>query len=348
LKVLIDYHHGDLFYSLQLLFEKRLDWEVYRPIGVDWYHQKYWNVFDHIDTARQFLAIGDTLEDIWDQHPGCHYFALNQDAKEVQPGVFGVYDPTKHALQMGITLEAFKETKFDLLISSIPQHIGPYNRLIQQYQPQAKHVFQVGNAWGHLPGVKNILASTSKFPVPSNINACFYHQEFDLDVFRYEPPTVRNAVNSYIHWMHGAQYLKSAASRLPDWVFRTHGAGMDEDVAKTADIAEKMRASTFTWHYKPGGDGYGHILHNTFACGRPPLVWAPDYRGKLAERLLVDRETCIDASVNSLEENVRLMRHYSQPEEHNRMCENVHKKFTEVVNFDEDEQRIRKFLDSLQ
>lgn len=43
LKVLIDHHHTDLFRAFQMLFEKRLGWEVYRPSGAEWYPRFYWH-----------------------------------------------------------------------------------------------------------------------------------------------------------------------------------------------------------------------------------------------------------------------------------------------------------------
>lgn len=43
MRVLADYHHHDLFESLAILFEDRLGWELYRPIGMEWFDEGYWN-----------------------------------------------------------------------------------------------------------------------------------------------------------------------------------------------------------------------------------------------------------------------------------------------------------------
>jgi hypothetical protein len=42
MKVLIDYHHSDLFEGHHLLFQDRFGWDVFRPIGMDWFHEEYW------------------------------------------------------------------------------------------------------------------------------------------------------------------------------------------------------------------------------------------------------------------------------------------------------------------
>ena len=57
MKVLADYHHHDLWESLELLFA-RFGWTLYRPIGMEWFEQGYWNHERkwHGDAiARQYL-----------------------------------------------------------------------------------------------------------------------------------------------------------------------------------------------------------------------------------------------------------------------------------------------------
>lgn len=349
MKVLADLHHAELFYSLQLLFEKRLGWELYRPIGLDWYHQGYWKIFPHIDTANQYLGLNQAMEIPKDIHgnPLPESARVNQIYRE-EDGIFYVTDVTKGKINRGITLEKFKQTKFDILISSMPPHIQPFNQLIQRFQPQAKHIFQVGNAWGQQAGVKNILSSTTSFGVPPDINICFYHQEFDLDWFRYEPPTVYNKVYSYVHWMKGKDQMNACAKQLPDWEFKSFGANMESSICKTKDIANQMINSAFTWHFKPEGDGYGHTLHNTFACGRPAIIWGSHYKGKAAAKLFEHGVTCIDVEKVELAYLPQFLKQVSEPEAHAKMCEAAYNRFKEVVNFDEEEIMIRKFLEKLQ
>jgi hypothetical protein len=347
MKVLCDYHHNDLFYSLQLLFERRLGWELYRPIGLDWQTEGFWNVYPHPATAQQFLGLDQAVN-----HPRDIRGQLLTPREcinatyTVVDGVYFVEDPTKGAIERAVTLPYFKANKFDIVISSIPQHIEPYNKLIALYQPHAKHIFQVGNAWGHQPGISNILASTAPFAVPSGINACFYHQEFDTSIFNYAAPTTEKGVSSFIHYMNKKELMNEVATLLPDWKFRSYGAGMEDTINRTEVVASTMKASGWTWHYKPEGDGYGHILHNSFACGRPVITDSRHYQNKLGAGLLEHGLTCLDLAYcsDSPEMITRLLLSAS----HEQMCLAARQRFEAVVNFDyEFEKTLKPFLERL-
>jgi len=178
MKVLADYHHDGLYQSLRLLFEKRLGWELYRPIGLEWYTQGYWHVFPHINTARQFLDIEEDPILLRDVHGEllAEMERKNLHLAAVDDGLYMVKDPVHGSYHRAITLERFRAEQFDILVSSIPQHIEPFNKLIRECQRKAKHIFQVGNCWGHQRGVRNIMVSTAPFPVPAGTNIVFYHQ----------------------------------------------------------------------------------------------------------------------------------------------------------------------------
>lgn len=349
LKVFCDYHHGDLFYSLQLLFEKRLGAELYRSIGLEWAEQGFWNVFPHPATQEQYLGLAQTSEPRplgLDGLPFPKEQLMNLNYR-VEDGIHYVMDPSHNKIQRAIRLEKFKQMKFDIIISSMPPHIEPYNRLIELYQPQAKHIFQVGNAWTHLPGVKNILSSTAPFPVANGVNACFYHQEFDLDVYKYQKSTKPMVVNSYVHLMKELDLLAFYKQLLPDYTFTTYGASMDSIVHGAQNMANTMMDSGWTWHVKPEGDGYGHVLHSTYACGRPTIIKANYYAGKVGSYLLEDGVTCIDISKRDPMANAQLIREWSQPDKHQVMCQNAYNRFCEVVDYDKEEQEIRRFLENL-
>ena len=351
MNVLIDLHHYDLAYSLHLLFEKRLGYLVHRPVGIEWYEQGYWNVFPHPDTAQQYLGIDQANKRPKDIHGNelPDDFCLNLNYY-MEDGIYYCADSTKEGeFQRGVTLDKFKEMKFDILISSIPQHIQPFNKLKQLYQPQAKHVFQVGNAWGHLPGVQNILASTAPFSTPPEINACFYHQEFDLSQFSYDKgEDVKKVVHSYIHYMREKEAMNQVSSLLSDFEFRSFGAGMEDTIPRTNDEASAFKRAGFTWHYKPEGDGYGYSLHRAFATGTIPIVWASQYRGKLAEQLMLPGQNCINADGKSPVQIANELRSIvDNPSRYFEMREASYRRFQEVVDFDKEEQVIREFLGGL-
>jgi hypothetical protein len=334
-KVLADFHHEDLFYSLQLLFEKRLGWELYRPIGLDWYTENFWCVFPHPATAEQFLGLSQGKEQLLDGEgiPVPEQDCVNKQYT-IKDGVYFVESPTKPGvIQRAITLEGFKASQFDVVISSVPQHIPLYNRLVSLYQPQAKHIFQVGNAWGHLNGVQNVLASTAPFGVPPGVNICFYHQEFDTSLF-YPESNICNTVNSYVHFMQRKDLMNAVASYFPSWTFRSYGAGMEDSIAQTSLLAKTMRESKWTWHYKPEGDGYGHILHNSFACGKPVVIDTRHYSGKLGSSLLEHGKTCIDIGKCQDHPQVIAAAIEILEDKYEEISLATRKRFVETVNFD--------------
>lgn len=340
MKILADFHHQDLYYSLQLLFEKRLGWELYRPIGLEWYQEGYWHIYPHIDTARQYLALDQACIS-----PLSPLHCLNTNYY-IDDGIYYILDSSKDKVQRAITLDKFKEMKFDILLSSMPPHIKPFNKLIQLFQPQAKHIFQIGNPGWWTNEVQNIMCGAiSRRPDPRT-NIVYYHQEFDLDIFQYKPPVVKERVNSYIHYMDNIPLFHSYKDQLPGWEFNNYGAGFPVCIHKSADLAKAMQNSGFTWHYKPLGDGYGHVLHNTYACGRPAIINTNHYRGMQGSALLEDNVTCIDTSCHSQQSIVSLLESMT-PEEHTLRCERAYRRFKDVVNFDEEEIRIRKFLEDL-
>jgi hypothetical protein len=351
MRILADFHHTELYHSLKLLFEGRLGFELYRQIGMEWQEQGYWKVFDHPATALQFLSINQQEDP---GPPGLDGEVFEKEDLEnweyaFQDDIYYVRDFSKDVINKAITLDKFKDTKFDILIASIPQHINPFLELIRRYQPQAKLIFQVGNSWTHFPGVKNILSSTAPFAINPGVNICFYHQEFDLNIFRYVPPESENnkVVNSYIHYMKELNVLDVYKTHLPDWRFTTYGAGMDDVLHNQFDISNTIINSGWTWHIKPEGDGYGHSLYNSYACGRPTIINCNYYAGKSADTLLEDTVTCIDIGNRGVPDNIEVLKNFSNPDAHAQMCENAYNRFCEVVNFDEEEIRIRKFIENL-
>jgi hypothetical protein len=91
-------------------------------------------------------------------------------------------------------------------------------------------------------------------------------------------------------------------------------------------------------------DGYGHVIHNWFAVGRPPIVKSEHYFGKMASSLLEDGVTCIDLDKRNKKDNIEFIKRMSEPENHLKLCEGAYRRFNEVVNFKADSERIRDFL----
>ena len=135
---------------------------------------------------------------------------------------------------------------------------------------------------------------------------------------------------------------------MPEWEFRCLGGQCRDGAAHGhAEVAKAIADSAFIWHTKNGGDGYGHIVFNTAAVGRPMITKRSYYAGKLGEKLMVDDVTCIDIDNLSPESVRRAICRRFCAESYHAMCRNVSSNFKKCVNFDEDEKNIRKFLDCL-
>src|SRR5262249_30616302 len=67
MNALVDRHHGDLFFSLQLLLEGRLRHSVYTPVGMEWWDESYWRfgqVYGDARLAEQFLRVDANWKEI--------------------------------------------------------------------------------------------------------------------------------------------------------------------------------------------------------------------------------------------------------------------------------------------
>lgn len=353
MRVLADLHHTSLYRSLVSLFEDRLGMEVYRPIGLEWWEQGYWAVHPAQDTAEQFLGLHQGYRPS-DGTPPLNTFW--EDQSNVPDGVYLVNDhesPTRPG--RACTLDYFSSVKFDYVIASMPQHLNPFMELVEDRQPDSTFIFQVGNAWNinSLPGI-NLLASLS--PRPTNANAVFYHQEFDLNAFYPEDIKPTGRVSSYINILQGTDgwkdftHLENSAylrDSLSDW--RSYGGQCrDGCINGSESIAASMRASEMVFHVKPGGDGYGHSLHNAYAVGRPVITRRSHYANSWGSELMA-HGTCIDLDEYwSLDDAaLDLARLVScDREELVAMGRAARARFKEIVDFDAEESMIRKWLET--
>lgn len=350
MRVFVDFHHSSLLRSLILLLEDRLGMNVYRPIGMDWFYNGFWAINDQEDTARQFLSTDQAIR------PGDGTPPLNkiQNLHQAIEGLYYVLDPGSKTAHKACDLSLFQNTKFDYLIATIPQHVPIFKKLIELYQPQAKLIIQIGNNWqGYDFGDTPVLASV-KGPLPNATNAIFYHQEFDLEIFH--PETIRNSKNVYSFvniiqntgkgWDDYLQ-LKHALGPL-GWKFRAYGGQCpDGNMTGPYELANKLREAMFVFHVKPGGDGFGHIIHNAYAVGRPLITRSSYYRGQLAEDLLVEG-TYIDLDVHPLRDvQSLLMNAAASTMAMQQMSQRAYARFCEVVNYDKEAKAIESWLQKI-
>jgi len=352
MRVLADLHHSDLYYSLQLLFEKRLGWELYRPGGMEWYKEGYWRISELYDTreetAMQYLELRDIKE-----YPYIPPYTGQPVNKMVEDKDDYYLMDAEGMNQRVLTLEQFKKMDIDIVIASIPLHFDSFARLIKEHKPHAKLVGHFGNVFWYLKdyNLKNVMASVAPQPIPDGMNVVFYHQEFPLDIFCYKPPVENKTITSLLHTLDhypDAPLFYQVEKIMPDWTFKAYGAGSrDNTITGRQNVANAIHNSRFVWHVKIGGDGFGHTIHDCFACGRPPIVKYEYYKDKLAEPLLIDGETCICIDGLSADQIVSKITYYSEPSMYLKLSERAYKQFLEIVNFDKEEVELREFLDKL-
>src|SRR5690242_6385574 len=110
MKVLADYHHHDLWESLELLCA-RLGWDLYRPIGMDWYEQGYWN--------HERKWHGDAIAKQYLEPWGSDFFPPHTDPATgiTAPESFGFRtDPSHGRTQRLMTLDYARDFKPDIVL----------------------------------------------------------------------------------------------------------------------------------------------------------------------------------------------------------------------------------------
>ena len=347
MKIFSDMHHGGLYASLHLLLEKRLGHSLYRPIGMEWHSNGYWDIAkpygDDTGTVRQFLALGSVPDDGSSGLNESRF--LVDDVHYIWDGVHGIH-------QKAITLDKFLSMDFDVLIASIPAHVRTYRRLIRTHKLKAKLIYHIGNIDWHtkIPyeEIENIMLSVKEFPMVKSKNVVFYKQEFDEDVFYPAQERPFNMITSFVNCLPNHGYFHSFKGIMePDYDVKAYGISCpDGIISGISELASIMRRSKFGYHNKPYGDGYGHVIHNWFASGRPVLVNMGDYKDKLAGELMEDGKTCIDIDGRSAQQVAGIVRELSDLE-YADMTTNVRNKYKEVVDFNKDAGIVREFLERL-
>jgi len=349
LNVLADLHHGDLYYSLHLLFEKRLGMTLFRPIGLEWFTKGFWKVAEPYgnapDTIDQYLGVpkGDWSRD---KEPTQRYGGV-----QLVDGVYHI--PTKigsgEYVQKAITFDKFVQMDFAFVVASHPGHDEAYARLVREHKPSAVYVRQIGDVFTLPQFTRNVLLAINT-PMPSNVNYVKYHPEHHED-YSYAPPVNHNVVKSFLTHIRLSpdyQFWVIFERTLPDFMFKMHGIGERDGVISNDLMPQAIKDSAFVWHVKRTGCG-GFVSRQALACGRPCIIrkrYCYEYY-TLARDLFEDSVNCIDLDLGSINQNIQKIRDFSEPERHTQMCKNTADKFKRDVDFDKEAEKIRAFLTNL-
>ena len=319
MRALVDRHQADLFYALQLLLEDRLGIEVYTPIGYEWFDEGYWQ-FGHEHLGR---ALADQY--------------LNIDAKyERWSTHHATYDPAHPSrLIRCVTLDEFRALgDWSHIVATVQDNQAGFARLAAE--TGAKYVYQVGNTRQQVDWSLDPLTIVSS-EVPIEGRGVRIHQPFDHSTtFRYrDPDEATHHISSFVNLMPRLvdwPLWLGYQSYLPEWPTLVYGIdGPDGNLHPVSAIADAMAHSAFGLHLKPTGDGFGHVLHNWAAVGRPLIGKGSYYRGQLGEHFWQDGVTCIDLDQRPPEENAALIRAVWSDKPHYRaMCEAIRAEFDRI------------------
>lgn len=338
LRVLTDYHHSDLFESLCLLFEDRFGFELYIPQGMEWFNSGIWG-YPVESTAHQYLE---------------HW------AYESDEGDHWAWPDTHHPPRVvkRVTLEQARSQKWDMVLATFFHNQVGFNKLAKEWG--VKFGLQIGNMpmADHFEMADFVLFSTA-FGNPPTCPYVQYHQEFSLKDFRFEyPPSDNKLAATWVNLIGHSNFgdfdrFKTLANDVPELDWRCYGH--DEravnpywraSLAPISAVAESMRSARVAIHFKGQGDGFGHVVHTIFACGKPVIATASVYRNMLAAPLFVDGVTSWDVQSHTRDENAQVVRRLASDDDfHRKMSEASAARFKEVVNFDADAQAVKTLLE---
>ena len=327
-RVLADWHHPALWESLAILFEDRFGWELVSMGGEDWTNHGWllgaatpieWTAADYLSLDGAKL-VGDHYERTTPEYP-------KRTRKQMTP-------------------EQALGQKWDFVLGSVPIHQRTFPELARKVG--GRFVHQIGNAKHRLDPVPQIILSSTSAPFRARLPHVTYHQEFDRSLFRYSEPTDPFAVTSLmlrLDWT-SCDYSWLVEDGRFKWS-AIGGAGMDAKgyLTPMSKVAERIAASGWIWHDKRIGDGYGHVLHNAAAMGRPLIGHGSHYRGMLGEPFWQDMKTCIDLDLHPPKEALRLLHAISSdPDWYADMSRGIADVFDETVDFPAEAEAIRALL----
>jgi len=320
MNILSDFNHFDKWECMERLFEDKLGHKLYRPIGMEWHDKGYYT------------------------------FAVETLNMYNKPTLF-CKEPKL------LTFKEFLDMDIDIIIATTYYHEKPFYELIKKYKPKAKLVRQIGNfdETIDLSICKNVECNSlrvwnTKLKENKDIHKILCHQFIDLDRFTYEEPKVFNRIisllnnyktispNDYDTWFKYKEVLK-------EFKFDMYGAG--SELGALGELSYQIKNTSFVWHLKALGDGFGHVLHDCYACGRPMIVKSSYYKGQFGELLFIDGENCIDLDKHSMEESIKIIRESARPENLIRMCNNAYNRFKEVVDYDKELEELKIFYNNL-
>lgn len=354
-RVLCDAIHADLWESIRILVEDRWGWELYAPHGMEWYEAGIFN----FERARLGDAVARQFLEPW------HVDAQVRDTELVETGPlrtlsYSLRPGTTHpSPQKRVTLEQARDLKPDVIISTLVENDLGWYGFAQEVG--ATFGIQVGNqgaaaAWSVAEFAMLSVTTPDLKPWRPHV---YYHQEFSLADFYpdgglggLQSKEVATCVQCYAGGPDYGLFLQLAARTEPEATWRHYGhCGVEDEhfggnSPTTKGVAERMHKARVAWHWKRWSDGYGHVIHNWAAIGRPMLVTSTYYQDKLAAPLFVEGRTSFNLEDKTVDELEAIVRRLLQDDDlYTRMSHDAAARFAEVVDFAAEADQLRAMIE---
>ena len=352
MNVFIDYHHSGLLYAMHLTLEKRFGWNIFRPIGMEWFQRGFWDIAkpygNNIETVKQFLSLNPNQEPVADSPPLNN--VRHRDPRLTHYTVEDIYHDYD---QNALTFQQFLEADIDVIIGSIPDHWRTYKKLRDEFKPNAKVVAHMGNMFNELPHalsegvIENLMASTITFPINNpKVSSVFYYQE--QPILPYVPPTKTMKISSYAHVIPKFEQFEELKQAMPSYDLRAYGSACPDGwMPSLQALYASMQQDMFVYHVKPGGDGYGWNWHSAYMAGRPVITNFSDCKDKLGGLLFEDGVTGIDMEKQPLQDTVRRIESIIESGSYRQMAAAARMKWEALVNYDNEADKLKTFFENL-
>lgn len=345
MNILLDLHHDELHESLLKLFCDRFGFNVYTPIGEDWYSEGYWGISNIPEVVSQYLNINKDDTDIW---------------KEKQSGIYSRNKYSRYRESYDyITLDAAKEIDINIIIASHPNQFSYYKKFSDDYNKKSKLIMQLGNMTPYIPDeCKNILNSTlsDKYLNVNNKHIVNYNQEFDIKNLKdfSIPKNIENINTFLLYNSYHNPLLFNLLIKELSWESFEYGMGnKDGHITDYDEMVTKIKNTGFIWHYKKSGDGYGHTLYKSFFAGKPVILNMRmfQFHRLFHNNFFEDGVTIIncndgfadaDISVNTLKNKV--LKYADNYQTNSKI---IFERIRNEVDFDKEFIKIKKFIENL-
>jgi hypothetical protein len=332
MRLLIDFHHPTLWESYNLTFVDRFGWDIYRPVGMEWFNKGYWQ-----------------HEKFWANDQFAKMFLPHREGDIIHDGYSERSDPNNlgRTFKM-VTVDQARDTDFDWVISSVPgNHLG-FSTFAKENG--AKSAVQIGNnehtlTWGYTDLVLDS-TSTHRAPAGQEHKHLLYDQEIDMGLYGNAAFSPSGPISSLLLVWHddaaGLRFFQDVAAAFPDRFALYGQAG--RELFNNTQVATEMAKSLAIWHTKKIGDGWGHTIHSAMAMGRPVIANNSYYTGQRASRLLDDNLGVFDIAGKTVQEVVRRIRNIDEDGMWIFMGELNRKRFRDVVDYERDAENILRAM----